>query len=235
MYPYKVFIGTLFSGEGEFERCKSILDKQVDADIVHYIVDNKPILEACEEMYSTWSRVNNDFDIFIQVDADMVLKNSNTVFTIAKTLCDSEYNHISYPVFDHLSNHNIWALNAYLPSVVFPTLKNKYKPDMEFIKGKKYPNITLNNEFMAHHAETPTTKQAFHYGWHRQLRIVKSPGQKIILKNLYNAPSNIYRSWAIAGAEYAKKHLQATQDFSPIEYTNNIFIENYRTFIKDQV
>jgi hypothetical protein len=223
----KIFIGTAYSGENEFELCIKKIHSQKDINITcHHVVQNKPILEAFQDMYDTWTKFKYDNDMFIQIDADIILYKDTTILDIYNTIKGTQYNVISYPVFDHFTNTNIWALNSYRPSVKFVTLKDKYRPDMEYKNKKRFPGITLKTKAVAEHAPNPSIKHAFHFGWHRELRSEVSPVQKNrILNNLYNAPPTPSRLHAIAGAEAAKKYKKQHKDFSPIEYTNPIFKE----------
>ena len=227
----KIFIGTTYCGENEFELCIKKILNQKGIDITcHHIVQNKPILEAFEDMYSTWTKFKYDNNMFVQIDADIILYKDTTILDIYNTIKNTEYNVISYPVFDHFTNTNIWALNSYKNSVEFSKLENKYKPDMEFKHAIRFPGITLDSAAVAEHAPNPKKLHAFHYGWHRELRSDISHGQKRILKNLYNAPKTLTRTIAIRGVEAARLYKSRNKDTSPIEYTNSVFVDYYEKY-----
>ena len=227
--PINIFVGTAYSGENEFDQCIKQIDAQKGVRIRHYIVFDKPILPAFEEMYSEWSEIKHEMDMFVQIDADVILNSDDCILSIYNTIKNTKYNVISYPLYDHFTNKNIWALNSYLPSIEFVTLKDKYKPDMEFKNAVRYPT-TLNSEIKGEHSPNPSMIQAFHFGWHRELRSDVSPGQRKILRNLVNAPKTQNRNHAIAGMHFARTYKAKTRDSSPIEYTNPIFIEQFKIY-----
>lgn len=47
----KIFVATSYSGESEYDMCKLILSQQMNIDITHFCVENKPILDAFNSMY----------------------------------------------------------------------------------------------------------------------------------------------------------------------------------------
>ena len=224
-----IYVGTAYCGENEFDLCLEKINAQKGVKISHSIVHNMPILEAFEHMYSSWTNVKDRYDLFVQIDADIILKTDYTILNIYNTIKDTKYNVISYPVFDHFTNTNIWALNSYKNSIVFPKLKNKYRPDMEFTNAVRYPT-TLDMPPVADHAPYPHPKHAFHFGWHRELRADASPGQRKILNNLMNAPINSVRRHALAGMHFARTYKAATGDSTPIEYGNSIFEKEYDNY-----
>jgi hypothetical protein len=238
----KVFVVTAYSGENEFEKCQESVKRQIGVTSTHYIVKNKPILEAFENLYQTWEGVKDNYDFLVQLDADMVIDRDD-VFRYIGQLFDSHKkpNMVIFPVRDFFTDSNIWGLQCYTKDIKFNNLTNKYKPDHEYDKSnRKKIEIPINSRAFVSHGFMPTIRTAFHFGWHRKLRSTIKPGLKRSLQlvhQAYRATNDPMRGHAVAGSLYAERYMKSfSGDISPIEYTSSIFteqLEKYEETLKD--
>jgi hypothetical protein len=226
----RIWVATAYSGENDFEESKKMILSQTSVKIDHFVVRNKPILEAFNEIYQTWNSVQSKYDAFLQIDADMVMRTD----VVAKTIYDRMRsvigcNHIHLPVYDHMTMQNIWGVHMYGPTLRWKPVTDKNRPD-----GPKFhdsPRILQLGErhekALIDHCPNPDCKTAFHYGWHRRLR-----GKNIrnhLARALQIDPKR-WRKFALEGFDMAEKYMKTTivdENTMPIEYTSPVFIENY--------
>jgi len=238
MYQPKIYIGTGYCDENknELKQCCEKVNKQKNVIIEHEIFYTSYIWkDTFQKMYDTWGTKKQDFDLFIQLDADIVLINDTIVSYMYNLLNGKKsYNQIVFPLYDFLSDTNLLILNCYKPTVKFNKLTHIHRFDMEYSNYKRFPRKIID-PIVGTHSGNPTILTAFHYGWHRQLKTIATPGQKTILnnvKNSYEKTKNEYRGHAVAGIKYATKYMRETKDTSAVGYKNVVFLEHYNNYIK---
>jgi hypothetical protein len=223
----RIFVATAFSGENEFPESCMRLRQQRDVEIVeHFIVHSLGVLEALRLLYARWNEVKDTCDMFVQLDPDMVLRSDRVFSVIWQTFLEHQtHNFIQCPVFDYLTQKNIWGLNAYLPSVEFPVPQSRKFPDRETYNKKRLdPNVLppdLNPA--ADHSPNPSSLQAFHFGWHRTLRLGKISN----LSKETQRKSDSRQSLALAGEYMAQEHLKLGRSSEDVDYSNEFFIKAY--------
>ena len=74
----KIFIGTGYSEEADILECIFSIESQKDVKITHKIYKADNWMDNYQNMYNEWTDIKVDYDLFIQVDSDIVLKDSNT-------------------------------------------------------------------------------------------------------------------------------------------------------------
>lgn len=228
----KLWVGTCYSGENEFEKCCEMIHAQKGVEITHHIIKNKSILDAFNDLYSTWNKVALNHDAFLQVDADMVLKNETVAKTIYhRMISQFNCNHIHLPVYDHFTMRNIWGIHMYGPSLRWKPVTNKNRPDKpEFHSTERHLQLgNISEKALVDHAPSPSLETAFHYGWHRRLR--QKTGLKSQLESTMKNDPQLWRRFAIEGFNEADKYLQnfhdGIDDNLPIEYNNQTFIDSF--------
>jgi len=224
----KIFVATAFSNENEFSVSCARLNQQQNIQIIeHFIVHSLGVLEALRSLYTKWNQIKDACDMFIQLDPDMVLRSENVFFTIWKTFqTHLDCNWIQCPVFDYLTQKNIWGLNAYLPSVEFPIVQSRKFPDRE-TKNKTRLDPRLLPTCLnpaADHSPNPSALQAFHFGWHRTLRL---GDQNIISNDVLTKLNDVRQALVIAGQVMARIHLDRGGSSEDVDYSNPHFINAY--------
>jgi hypothetical protein len=230
----KIFVGTAYSCENEFDECVKRINSQEQVTIVeHKIVSGQGVLEALSALYSRWNELKTECDMFVQVDADMVIKR-NDLFKCAWQQFKHNTqgcNYMQLTVYDHFTMSEIGGMNFYRPSVVFPQPKNRLGPDKETLDKKQLRNSNNLISSAADHCPNPNEIQSFHYGWHRRLR------QKYEIENsIQNAVKRHktdklvdMRIWALLGIKFAAAHAKSKIEnkLEHVDYSNQHFMNAF--------
>lgn len=234
----RIFIGTAFSGENEFDDCVNAIKSQKGINISqHFIVTGMGVLEALSTLYEKWNECKNQNDYFVQIDSDTVLK-SDTILrdVIALLETDTKKNYIQTYVHDHITDTNVWGLNLYAPTVIFPKLRDRLFPDREpYGKSKfEFSRIPDSLKVTADHCPNPNEKQAFHFGWHRTIR--QQNDKQMHIENAINRSIenqnvkhiDVMRYAALMGCKFAHAHMKSKlRDDKNVDYENNIFLSRF--------
>jgi len=187
----KLFIGTLYTIENEFEECKSAINKQTYKNFEHFIFKGLPNKKAHDVLYCTFMERSKEFDVLVKVDADMVIEDKNlfakivTKFQMLDSLKDLEI-----AVYDFFSDQLIWGMHAYRNTVRWQRTEEALFVDACLLKPGE--NIHDDSELApaAIHCKNPSPFQAFHYGVHKALKTVQ-PGRIKVNKVQSRAHWNI--------------------------------------------
>lgn len=129
---YRCFVGTMFCCENEFEDMKLSVQAQKNIKIAHCIVKDREELQAHQELYATWEACKDNFDLFVQIDADMVLAHENALCEAANLLMNSVErgnNSIVCFLHDWMMNDLVQGMRFSHKSVVFNKPSNLLFPD----------------------------------------------------------------------------------------------------------
>jgi hypothetical protein len=203
-----MLVGTLECGEGDFAKSVESINAQCDIDVEHIVFSNMDEPSAHHALYSTWNRRKHEFDLFVKVDADIVLSNER----VLKTFAD---------VFE--SNHNITGVQAYLhdyytDSMIFgitcinrvPVLNDAVdrlycdrvdSGHNKIVRGNDLPKM-LNPA--GYHCHESSELQAFHFGLHRAKK--KQHAVKSLVKQAYKQHNDRRRGLALIGFLVGETH-----------------------------
>lgn len=223
----KIFIGTMYSGEGEIGHCCEMINNQEFVEIEHVIISHLPEKAAHNALWNEWRQRKDSFDLFVKVDADTTLLDSFLLARIAeKMLHNPRITGLQAPLFDYMTNDMINGLNCFTPKVVFNDSKSDLFCDRQVdvnhdivLKGPTLPDILIP---VGYHCTNPTDIQAFHFGLHRALK-----GQHDIIakirasQNSGSIAINRARKFALLGARSAETFVDKTNGFN---YTDQSLI-----------
>lgn len=166
----RVFVGTLHSGESEFDECKRAIAEQVGVDVTHHVISNLPEWEAHNSLWEEWNSRKKDFDVFVKIDADTIIDDPTKLKSIADEFSGNErVTGMQVPLHDYFTDAPILGLNCFSPKVVFTPSKTRLHAD----HADSGHDIVLRGEAVSHlapagrHCSWPHERQAFHYGLHR--------------------------------------------------------------------
>jgi len=158
----KVLIGTLYSGEGDFDRCcQSVKDQ--DYPSKHFVISDQAEVDAHMQLYKRFKDSNYDF--LIKLDADMVFINDDAVSRMVK-LGMKGYDKVSFQVQDFFTNSRFFGVHLFSKHVKWKWTKfvsKNIKPD-RLDNAKKKISV---KEALVYHCYYPNIRQSFHYGFHR--------------------------------------------------------------------
>jgi hypothetical protein len=173
----KFLVLTLYSGEGEFDDCRSSVQKQRGVDVQQVIFSNLGNVEAHEALYRRIVEERDNFDLFIKLDADMVLARDTALQEIAEYFGrEMELDYLILPVFDWPSRQQVQGVTVFSRRVRWEFPLNPLTPDANPIRvGKKRVVSALATE-LVHHMPAPTREQCYLYGFHKGLKIAQRGG-----------------------------------------------------------
>lgn len=123
----KVLVLTLCSGENELSACKKSVKAQGYPNVEHFFIANLPNKEAHDALYSEIMSNCERFDIFIKLDADMVLEDPSFIDNVVRAFInDKNLDMLSFTVFDFLTNSRIWGLIVFLIGATGVSTPKKY-------------------------------------------------------------------------------------------------------------
>jgi len=171
----RVFIGTLYCREGDFEESSRLITVQEHVAITHHIIANLPEKDAHNILWNVWNSCKSEYDLFIKVDADTVLRDEFTVSRIWQLFAaDPRVTAVQAPLFDYMTNSMINGLNCFSPRVIFNPSRDGLYCDRGVDTGHelvlRQGQLPKELEPAGLHCFHASEKQAFHYGVHRALK-----------------------------------------------------------------
>lgn len=198
----RVFVGTMYTQEGDFQRSMDVIRSQKGVVTTHFIVAGLKEKEAHNALWHAWKDQRSSHSLFVKVDADTVLADECTLGTICRLFRrDPRVTGLQAPLHDYMTNGLINGLNAFSPRVVFNDTQDELYCDRQVDTGHDIVlrDASLPPELVPAglHCHYANHKQAFHYGVHRALK-----GQASILNKVRTAWTANYdrvRAFALIG------------------------------------
>lgn len=230
----QVMIGTLCSGENEFDSCKSAVNRQSYRQIEHHIIQGLPNKEAHDRLYRDF--LKSECDFLVKIDADMVIVDESFIERVVDILvARPEIGILQMAILDYYSGGEIQGVNAYSKRMQW----DHNKQNALFTDSTQTPSnqrLVVWGTFMRSviHSPNPHLFQAFHFGVHRALKVLhglttdshdRAAEQMAYLERTYQhyeirRTSNLLV--ACLGAEFAFRGKFTVND---IDYTSNRLIE----------
>lgn len=165
-------IGTLYSGENEFQDSLAASLSQIGVEVDAVIFANMSKQRAHHALYSEFMRSRLEYPVRLKVDADMVIRERCLIRAISLTFQSfPALDRITVPVQDWFTGREIDGMHAFSQNVRWSMNHN---PQL-FTDGRantiRYSAI-LNTEGLrlVDHACNPSLQQALGYGTHRILK-----------------------------------------------------------------
>lgn len=203
----KVFVGTLYSGEGDFTKCVASIVEQQDIDITCSVISDLPEKEAHNALWDAWNDAKKDHDIFVKVDADTVLQHPRVLKNVCDLFASNErLTGIQCWLHDYFTDGLIYGLNCYSRNVVFKRTEDNLFCDRvdtnhdQVLRGGALPKELFPAGQHCHHANE---LQAFHFGLHRQLK--KQDNILHLVRKAWERDRDSIRAWALVGAHVAEQ------------------------------
>jgi hypothetical protein len=211
----RIFVGTLFCGESEFEACCKAIADQVDVKVKHHVIKNMPEMAAHNQLWTAWNNVKSNYDLFAKIDADTILMNQDSLKKVWN-IFDSNpiVTGAQIMLHDYFTDSLIAGLNFFTPKVNFIQSRNRLMPD----RVDRNHDCVLKGDDVSHlspigwHCKFPNPKQAFHYGLHRSLKKQKDV-IKLLSKSWLSNRDNP-REWALCGVLAANFWMRLGFDYN---------------------
>jgi hypothetical protein len=175
----RILAGTLYAEENEIEQCLRSIRGQVGVECEHFLIEGLPKGEAHRRLYGTFMERAAEFDLFVKVDADMVLV-SDSIFRrmYERMVAEPSVLDLCVAVHDFFSLRLIMGLHGYRSSVTWPTPDETGAPSERlFTDRSPVPKSARLNDRRdlapaARHCPDPSPFQSFHYGLHRGAKLL---------------------------------------------------------------
>lgn len=219
----RVWFGTMYSGENEFADCCHMISRQEGlGDVKQFVVKDMKEAPAHNALWSAWNEAKPNFDLFVKVDADTVLKDEHVVEGVWRLFeTNPRVTGVQVKLHDFFTDAPISGLNFFSPRVVFNTSSNLWcdRVDTNHDVVLKGPTVA-HLEPAGFHCKNPGIEQSFHFGAHRALK-----GQMDVIGRVYRAfvaqPNVPQRAIALLGAIAASTVPQLREGFDYSDVTFN--------------
>ncbi len=163
----RILVGTLYSGEHEFDRCVEAVRNQRHACAEHLIIRGLPLRDAADQLFARFFS-SREFDLLVKVDADMVLTHDGIFEGIVSRFQDEPgLQLLSIGVQDFYTDQMIGSLNAYRNTIPWEPCPDRLAPDRVVVPKDRRANDDRTLAPAAWHCPDPWPVQAFHFGLHR--------------------------------------------------------------------
>ncbi len=167
----RALILTLYSGEGEFERCRRSVAAQDGVVVEHRVFEHLPNREAHDRLYRTITEERDRFDLFVKLDADMALADAGALGRMVAPFHKIDrLDHLVMGVDDWMTGTDMIGVHAFSPRVRWEDHDELLYVDPDPL----YPGLKLvvaaPRPPVVDHCFDPTPMQAFHFGVHRALQ-----------------------------------------------------------------
>lgn len=187
----RILVGTLYTIENEFDDCCRAIAAQSHSDFEHFVLRNLPNKNAHDSLYLAFMARADEFDLFMKVDADMVIRERDFFRRVVDAFeADDELDVLHTTVQDFLSNQSLWGLATYRNTVRW----NVDSGGALFV-DRVLDRSTVRKKLSVHsglapaatHCANPSIYQAFHFGCHRALKALdgREDYQWQILRRVY--------------------------------------------------
>ena len=237
-----IFVGTLYSGENEYEECLASIQAQTYRKFDHFIFEHLPKLEAHRTLYHSFLDKRDQYDLLIKIDADMVLT-SDFLFEgiVEKFSQNASLDVLAIAISDFFSGRLINGLNSYRNTVEWALDPENVNADVVIVAEDRYLFDDKNLAPAAIHCKNSSPYQAFHYGVHKGLKSISPQHstthwmllEKIWENFLKNRDTRI--GLAVLGAELVYAGEFSKED---VDYTNprmKAVLEKYQSMDSNEI
>lgn len=183
----KLLIGILYCGENEFGACIESINGQTYKNFEYFVIKNLPNKEAHDTLYQNFMDSSKEADLFLKIDADMVLTRSTFFEEVILEMNDiPDVDNLQIAVLDYFTNSLIYGLHIYRNTVTWDLNSDESVFVDRIEKIRKRKNDKQKLAPAAYHCFKTTKFYAYHFGIHKGVKIIQE-GQ-----NRFNLDSSIF-------------------------------------------
>lgn len=170
----KILIGILACIENELEECLNSLDIQTFQNWSSFLIRNKPNLEAHQELYKVFMSEAANYDLFLKLDADMVIQSPDFLQRISDQFTSNpDLDELQIPVYDHFTQREVFGQITYRNSVKWDcNERNELYTDYGAKSRQKVKNI-VDFKGDIQHCPNPSNHQSWHFGLHKATKFTQ--------------------------------------------------------------
>jgi hypothetical protein len=169
----KILVGIMHCIENEFEQCLESIDRQTLPAFDRFVLSNLPNKEAHDTLYRTFMERASDVELFIKVDADMVLARRTFFEECAERFrSEPELEHLEIALNDWMTRRRIFGLHVYRSTHRWQQTGESIFVDMVDQPHRRVADTTCLAP-AAVHCPDPSPFQAYHFGVHKGVKFVQ--------------------------------------------------------------
>lgn len=197
----KILIGILYSNEPQFDKCiDSIKMQDYQSKVQYFVLQGLSKSDAHDKLYSHFMSNSDKFDLFIKLDADMIIKR-NDFFRYVSDLFifDDKLDWVRILLFDYFLQENISGLNIYRSSVKWRLNNDNYFTDRTLDHSTVRKDLGIDPEKLwLTHCENGSLYQHFNFGFHRAIKLFQFDAKGRFYSNMHwSVFLKIYRLYLI--------------------------------------
>lgn len=163
----KLFIGTLYCGENELEACTAKINSQTYRDFQHFVYRFLPNKEAHDTLFRDFLNCP-EFDILVKIDADTVLCEDTFFERVVSMFRERpDIDLIEFVQYDFYEMVVNMSLNCYRQGF---GVVDKGELFVDRITDIPRERRMISDYVSSVHCPNPSDAQAFHFGFHAQLK-----------------------------------------------------------------
>ena len=167
----KVLAGILYSGEPTLSRAIGALEAQQDIDLRIVLIGGFDEWEAHRRLYRTFNETGTDVDMFVKVDADMVIRSERLIAAAFATFrAAEELDQLTINVDDWLSGRSLSGLHVWRGDVRWAeSVPHLFTDQVETTVSRKL-RIPRSSVSLVSHAPDPSPEQVARFVARRMLK-----------------------------------------------------------------
>lgn len=159
--------------ENEFDQCVAAIRRQKGCEFKLFFIEHMPHRDAHQALYNTFMKNASTFDLFVKVDADMVISRDDFFEKlISRFQAAPEMDKLTVAVQDFFPNRLVEGLHSWRNNVRWPVIGDNVFVDSDpVILGTSVTDY-LDLAPCAVHCPDPSPFQSFHYGLIRAVKVM---------------------------------------------------------------
>lgn len=169
-----ILAGIMYCIENEYDDAIWSLGRQSFKDTDYFSVENLPNKEAHDTLYSHFMANADKYDLFLKLDADMVLCRTDFLSNVAQVMQkNSQIDDLEIGVHDFFTDRLIYGLHIYRNTVQWYISDETIFVDTGARIRQKVQDMKVLAP-AAWHCPNPSPFQAFHFGIHKAIKVCQT-------------------------------------------------------------
>lgn len=170
----KLMIGIMHCIENEFKQCIESIELQTYKNFEYYVIEGLPNKEAHTMLYNTFMASAGEYDLFVKIDADMVICKSTFFENVVEYFADHpNVDDLEIKVKDFFINDLTYGLHVYSNRVKWINKRENLFVDRVINKYNKHHFGDSSLEPAAYHCPDPSAFQCYHFGLHKAVKFLQ--------------------------------------------------------------
>lgn len=171
---YSFLVGMLAYGENEKDEAIAALRRQQHDHWDFFLIEGRPNKEAHEALYARFAEGADDYDLFLKLDADMVLLRPTALTEISAHFdANPRLAALGIDLIDFYTDALMPCLVCVTDQVSWPRHDDALMVDSYMNTRGERLRLSSREEAVAAHSPNPSALQAFRFGVHRATKAIQ--------------------------------------------------------------